>query len=74
MLNPDLSIENKIIKMCYNVKDIERKFHPDLQEHMDVLKVKIEMPDTKKYMKKVNWRCEENCCQLEEENNLVWTR
>ena len=42
--------------MKYNVQSVETKFHRDLQEHMDVLKVKIKMPDTKRYiMKKINW-------------------
>ena len=31
------------------------KFHHDLQEHTDVLKVKIEMPDTKSYIEKIKW-------------------
>ena len=45
---------NKII-VKYNVQSVETKFHRDLQEHMDVLKVKIEMPDTKRYMEKIKW-------------------
>ena len=56
MLNADLRMENENkIKVHYNVQDMETKFHCDLREHMDVLKVKIEMPDTKKYMEKIKW-------------------
>ena len=43
-----MRMENKI-KVHYNVQDMETKFHCDLQEHMDVLKVKIEILDTKKH-------------------------
>ena len=43
--------ENKI-KVHYNVQDVETKFYCDLREDMDVLRVKIEMPDTKKICEK----------------------
>ena len=41
MLNADLRMENQKIKMNCNFQDIATKFHLDLPEHMDVLKVKI---------------------------------
>ena len=52
----DMRIENENkIKVQYNVESVETKFHRDLREHMDVLKVKIELPDTKRYMGKIKW-------------------
>ena len=66
MLNADLRMENeKKIKVHYNVQDMETKFHHDLLEHMDVLKVKIEIPDTKKFMNKIRWS------QLEVQKKLL---
>ena len=56
MLSAELRIENKNkITVQYNVQDMQTKFHCDLREHTDVLKVKTEMPDTKKYMEKIKW-------------------
>ena len=40
----------KLFFFCF-ASLVETKFHCDLQEHMDVLKVKIEMPDTEIYGK-----------------------
>ena len=54
VLSADMRMENENeIKVQYNVEDVETKFNCDLREHMDVLKVKIEMPDTKRYMEKI---------------------
>ena len=45
----DMRMENENkMKVHYNVQDVETKFHCDLREYMDMLRVKIEMPDTKK--------------------------
>ena len=56
VLSADMTMENENkIKVQYNVQDMETKFHCDLREHMDVLKVKIEMPDTKRYIEKIKW-------------------
>ena len=56
MLSADMRMENENkIKVKYNVQNVEIKFHRDLREHMDALKVKIEMPDTKRYMEKIKW-------------------
>ena len=53
--NAELRKKNEEIKIRYNVQDIESKFHRDVREHMDVLKVKIEMSETRKYRKKLSW-------------------
>ena len=55
MLNADLRMENEKTKMHYNVQDMETKFHHDLWEHNDVLKVKIKTLDKKKYMEKMSF-------------------
>ena len=56
MLSADMRMENENkIKVKYNVWSVEIKFHCDLREHMDALKVKIEMPDKKRYMEKIKW-------------------
>ena len=44
---------------------MEIKFHHNLREHMDALKVKIEMPDTKRYMEKIKWS------QMEVQKKLI---
>ena len=56
VLSADMRMENENkIKVQYNVQELKTEFHCDLQEHMDVMKVKIEMPDTKRYMEKIKW-------------------
>ena len=79
VLSVDMRMENENkIKVKYNVQSVEIKFHHDLREHMDALKVKIEMLDTKRYMEKIKWSQMEvgyrrNCYQLRVENNLAQT-
>ena len=66
VLSADMRMENENkIKVKYNIRSVEIKFHRDLREHMDALKVKIEMPDTKKYMEKIKWS------QMEVQKKLI---
>ena len=79
MLNAELRMENEEFKIFNNVQDIESKFHSDLKEHMDLLKLKIELPETRKYTEMISWshcswRYNEKSCQLMEENSLERTR